>query len=63
MSAALATARVSDAGSAGGAELEPFFQMTDQPARSRLRSILRFWPLVVFLVVLLFFAIAGLAAE
>jgi len=47
-------------GGPGETVLQPFFQLDAAPRRPRLRRVTRLWPLAVFLVVLLFFAIAGL---
>jgi hypothetical protein len=41
--------------------LEPFFQLEAPVRHPRLRRIARLWPVLVLLVVLLFFAIAGLS--
>ncbi|MFN8623974.1 MAG: hypothetical protein U0869_24795 [Chloroflexota bacterium] len=41
--------------------LEPFFQLEAPPRHPRLRRVARLWPVLVLLIVLLFFAIAGLS--
>ena len=48
-------------GWAGAQGLEPFFQLDATPRKPRLRRLRRLWPVVVFLVVLVFFAVAGLS--
>lgn len=59
--AAALTGPVGRAGAADEPVLQPFFQLERAPRHPRLRRATRLWPLAVFLVVLLFFAIAGLA--
>ena len=55
VSAAIARGPLADA------ELQPFCQLGPAPAPAWRRWAYRLWPLVVLLVVLLFFAVAGLA--
>jgi len=47
-------------GAAAEPAFEPFFRLEQAPRWPALRRVLRVWPVVVFLVVLLFFAVAGL---
>ena len=47
-------------GAGGVPAIEPFFRLEQAPRWPALRRVLRAWRVFVFLVVLLFFAVAGL---
>ena len=57
---AVSAALAGRAGAGGEPVLEPFFHLERAPRWPVLHRVLLLWPVLVFLVVLLFFAIAGL---